>query len=96
VKSEGQGILTNGQKVIAREVEPAAGIATSKVKSVTTQKRARSRLPTSERIAQPKSLSEREYQTTMLSATVYDRSVTRLSWQHGETKYLAYTNADFN
>ncbi|MFQ3225920.1 MAG: hypothetical protein ACI8Z5_002189 [Lentimonas sp.] len=32
----------------------------------------------------------------MLSATVYDRSVTRLSWQHGETKYLAYTNADFN
>ena len=40
--------------------------------------------------------SRKEQSTLMLSATVYDRKLTRLEWQHGEQRYVAWSNIDFN
>ena len=40
--------------------------------------------------------SRKEQSTLMLSATVYDRKLTRLEWQHERQKYVAWSNIDFN
>ena len=94
IKSEGRGVLANGQKVIIREVEPPAMVAPSATKDRKTEVAQPTLTP--EQLEQLKSISDRKYYTLMLSATVYDRAVTRLSWRHETTEYLAYTNADFN
>ncbi|WPJ97009.1 hypothetical protein SH580_04720 [Coraliomargarita algicola] len=44
--------------------------------------------------------SHKEQQVIMLSATVYEHAVTRLSWRFADgsepSEYIAFTNADFN
>ncbi|MFD2257699.1 hypothetical protein ACFSSA_13530 [Luteolibacter algae] len=38
----------------------------------------------------------KEYKFISLSATVYDRKFTELRWRHGDERFLAYSNVDFN
>lgn len=94
VKSEGRGVLPNGQKVTIREVDPPTVVGAQLVEPA--HRPVATNEPTPEQLAQLKSFPQRETQTLMLSATVYDEAVTRLSWRHKTTEYLAYTNADFN
>ena len=96
IKSEGQGVLANGQKVIIREVEPPTVVGAQVVEPAPSPAATNNQEPTPEQLAQLKSFSQRETQTLMLSATVYDESVTRLNWRHETTEYLVYTNANFN
>ena len=39
---------------------------------------------------------QKEQRTLMLSATVYDRKLTRLQWHHDGRQYTAWSNIDFN
>lgn len=39
---------------------------------------------------------DKEQRTLMLSATVYDRKLTRLQWHHEGQQYVAWSNIDFN
>jgi len=96
IKSEGRGVLANGQKIIIREVEPPKYVGAQLVEPAHRSPATNNQEPTPEQLAQLKSFSQRETQTLMLSATVYDQAVTRLSWRYQTTEYLAYTNADFN
>ena len=95
VKSEGRGVLPNGQNVIIREIEPPS-VGAQLVEAATEVKLVEPLSPTPEQIAQLKLFAEKEHHTLMLSATVYDRSVTRLSWRHLSGEFIAYTNADFS
>ena len=95
IKSEGRGVLPNGQKVIIREVEPPA-VGAQLVETAPELKIVEPLSPTPEQLAQFKSFADKDYQTLMLSATVYDRSVTRLSWRHLSDEFIVFTNADFN
>lgn len=109
VKSEGRGVLPGGQAVIIREVEPPANAGASFVNdpelvdAVTDAEPQPKQIDlsglSSEQLAQFEAWqiqAEKEHKVVMLSATVYDREVTRLSWQHDGGEYVAYTNADFN
>lgn len=41
-------------------------------------------------------LHEKPHRALMLSATVYDRKLTKLRWGHGENEVTAWSNVDFN
>jgi len=98
VKSEGRGVLPSGQEVVIREVEPPQSVAGLIHRPVHFQA-----LPTEtlspELLVKLQALqarAEKEHVVLMLSATVYDHSVTRLSWRTGKIENIAFTNADFN
>lgn len=90
VKSEGRGVLPGGRGVIVREVEPP------KTVPVETDPPQTQVAPTPEQIANFEAYTQKEHHSVMLSATVYDRSITKLRWTHELVDYVAYTNADFN
>ena len=52
--------------------------------------------PSKAEIEQILASSNKEQGTLMLSATVYDRKLTRLQWQHEGQQYIAWSNIDFN
>ena len=91
VLSEGHGILANGQTVIVREVEPPKAkkpspLATTETVAATSKDQAAAVFRTH---------TDKEAQPVFLSATVYDGTLSRLSWRHADVHYVAYTNADF-
>lgn len=94
VLSEGQSVLPSGQQVIIRKVAPPIKEAAKSVEPKPTQ------IPTLSpgQIAQWQRRADKESQVIMLSATVYDEAVSRLSWRLlGEgSEYVAYANLDFN
>lgn len=93
VISEGEGILLDGRKVIVREVQPPARVASKEPISETLT--APSFTP--EQLALNEQNKELQFhKVQMLSCTVYDRSVTEVRWKHDGENYLAFTNADFN
>lgn len=96
VKSEGRGVLPNGQKVIIREVEPPASVVLSLVETAPESRSTEPLRLSLEHLTQLESFANKDYQTIMLSATVYDHSVSRLSWRHLSDEFIAFTNADFN
>lgn len=96
VKSEGRATLPNGQKVIIREVEPPSDVGAQLVETAPELKPVEPQTLTPEQLTLLESFAGKDYQTLMLSATVYDRKVTRLSWRHQSDEYVAFTNADFN
>lgn len=87
--SEGEGTLSDGRAIIVREVAPPVPVTSPVVQLPTSPEPASSAKPQTEEELKP-------YETLMFSATVYDREVTRLSWEHEGESYVAYTNADFN
>jgi hypothetical protein len=93
-KSEVETVQANGDIQIARNIEaPARGVAARSGS-------APSSLPTAQltptQLAAFQAEAQKDYQALMLSVTVYDYSISRVSWTDGGQKHTAYTNANFN
>ena len=95
IKSEGRGALPNGQMVIIREVEPPA-VGAQYVESAPDLKLVEALSPKPEQLAHFKPFADEDYQTLILTATVYDDNITRLSWRYLSDEFIAFTNANFN
>lgn len=92
VISEGRNVMPNGQEVIVREVRPSA----KEVEQPKDTPIAQQTTPTPEQIAAWQAKAGKLTEALMLSATVYDRKVTRVSWRYKTEEFIAYSNADFN
>ena len=92
VVSVGRGNLPNGQEVLVREVKPPVNIgATFMTPAEPKQDITPTQLAWMEQQQQIEN-----HRVLMLSGTVYDRSVTRVSWTYESEQFVAYANADFN
>jgi hypothetical protein len=99
LKSEGRSILPNGQEVIIREVEPPQThptLGATFMPPVEVKQKEELTPKQRDQLQELQTLAQKEHATQMLSATVYDREVTRVSWSHDSEPYVVFTNVDFN
>jgi len=96
VKSEGRGVLPSGQEIIVREVKPPANVGASFRKPEPQQNASTFQDLAPEGVARIPAQAQKTHHVIMLSATVFDKVVSRLSWKHENQEYVAFANADFN
>jgi hypothetical protein len=93
VNTEERSVLANGRIAIIREIQAPRRFGSSRKPGQAAMQKAE---PLPEQMKEWQTLADKKHVSLMLSATVYNRAMTRISWHHDSEEFVAFTNADFH